>query len=252
MQHSDNSQHPCGKCAFYSGSVWLPVAGDAVSVLTRRFTRNNLQEGQSLYHQGSEGNGVFCVSRGLISLRTHHADGSSTLLRLAYPGDVIGIRAVLGNRPHQTEAIALLPSRVCTVARRGANQIIRGNPDVLARLAARCIDEIDHNHAQIIASATKSNKQRLKNLMLFLMEKHGEAVGTGFRMYLPLSRSDLADLLGVQPETLSRLIGRLEKDNFFAITGRNVLMTGDVYIPKPHNCVRLDGAAACVKEAMVL
>lgn len=225
MQHDSRNQHPCGKCAFYSGSIWQPVAGDAVSVLTRGFSRNDLQEGQSLYQQGSEGNGVFCVSRGLIALRTHHADGSSTLLRLAYPGEIVGFRAFLGNRPHQTEAIALLPSRVCTVARRGANQIIRGNSDVLARLATRCIDEIDKNHAQIIASATTQNKQRLKNLMLFLMEKHGEPVGTGFRMRLPLSRSDLADLLGVQPETLSRLIGRLEKDNFFAITGRVVLMT---------------------------
>ncbi len=226
MQHTNKNQHPCGKCAFYSGSIWQPVAGDAVSVLTRGFSRNDLQEGQSVYQQGSEGNGVFCVSKGLIALRTHHVDGPSTLLRLAYPGEIIGFRAFLGNRPHQTEAIALLPSRVCTVARRGANRIIQGNPDVLARLASRCIDEIDKNHAQIIASATTQNKQRLKTLILFLMEKHGEPAGTGFRMRLPLSRSDLADLLGVQPETLSRLIGRLEKDNFFAITGREVWMTG--------------------------
>ncbi len=226
MQHASKNQHPCGKCAFYSGSIWQPVAGDAVSVLTRGFTRNDLQEGQSLYQQGAESNGVFCVSKGLIALRTHHEDGSSTLLRLAYPGDVIGYRAFLGNRPHQTEAIALLPSRVCTVARRGANQIILANPDVLARLAERCIDEIDNNHAQIIASATTSNRQRLKNLMLFLMEKHGEPVSSGFQMHLPLSRSDLADLLGVQPETLSRLIGRLECDNFFTIKGRKVLMAG--------------------------
>ncbi|MBV1864941.1 MAG: Crp/Fnr family transcriptional regulator [Rhodobacteraceae bacterium] len=225
MQRNNKNQHPCGNCAFYGESIWQPVAGDSVSVLMRGFTRKNLQNGQSLYLQGSEGSGVFCVSKGLIALRTHHMDGSSTLLRLAYPGEIIGFRAFLGNRPHQTEAIALLPSRICTVARRGANQIMRANPEVLAQLAARCIDEIDRNHAQIIATATTSNKQRLKDLMLFLMEKHGRPVEAGHLMRLPLSRSDLADLLGVQPETLSRLIKRLEEDGFCSITGRNVLLS---------------------------
>ena len=225
MQRHKNIHHPCGKCAFYGESIWQPVAGDSVSVLMHGFTRKNLQKGQSLFLQGSEGSGVFCVSKGLIALRTHHMDGSSTLLRLAYPGEIIGFRAFLGNRPHQTEAIALMPSRVCTVARRGANHIMRANPDVLARLAARCIDEIDRNHAQIIATATTSNKQRLKDLILFLMKKHGSPVEAGHLMRLPLSRSDLADLLGVQPETLSRLIKRLEKEDFCSITGRNVLLS---------------------------
>ena len=224
MQHAGKNQHPCGKCAFYSQSIWQPVAGDSVSVLMSGFARKELPEGQSLYQQGSESNGVFCVSRGLIALRTHHADGSSTLLRLAYPGEIIGLRAFLGNRLHRTEAIALLPSRVCIVAQKGANRIVRANPDVLARLASRCIDEIDRTHSQIIATSTTSNKQRLKDLMLFLMENHGKPVEAGLRMRLPLSRSDLADLLGVQPETLSRLIGRLERDGFLSITGREVLL----------------------------
>jgi CRP-like cAMP-binding protein len=224
MQNGGKNRHPCGKCAFHSQSIWQPVAGDAVAVLVSGFTRKELPEGQSLYQQGSESNGVFCVSKGLIALRTHHADGSSTLLRLAYPGEIIGIRAFLANRPHRTEAIALLPSRVCMVAQKGANRLVRANPDVLARLASRCIDEIDRTHAQIIATSTTSNKQRLKDLMLLLMEHHGEPAQAGFRMRLPLSRSDLADLLGVQPETLSRLIGRLERDGFLCITGREVVL----------------------------
>lgn len=238
MQPAGKNQHPCGKCAFYAQSIWQPVAGDCVSVLVSGFARKELQEGQSLYQQGSESKGAFCVSKGLVALRTHHADGSSTLLRLAYPGEIIGIRAFLGNRPHRTEAIALLPSRVCIVARRGANRLMRANPEVLARLASRCIDEIDRTHSQIIATATTSNKQRLKDLMLFLMEKHGDPVNSGRRMRLPLSRSDLADLLGVQPETLSRLIGRLEKDGFLCITGRDVLLSDSSSFRKKYASVR--------------
>jgi CRP-like cAMP-binding protein len=229
MQDSDQSQHPCGNCGFYSESVWQPVAEGSVSLLARGFVRRDLDAGQVLFEQASENRGVYCVSKGLIALRTRHADGASTLLRLAYPGEIIGFRAFLGNRPHQTEARALLDSRVCTVARRGANRIVQANPTVLARLAARCIEEIDRNHARIIAAATTSNKQRFADLLLRLMQDHGERTGDCLQMQLPLSRSDLADLLGVQPETLSRLVGRLEKDGFCRISGRRVM------IPVPDN-----------------
>lgn len=215
--------HPCGQCAFYSQSVWEPVAKSSVAALRHRFTRTELPEGKTLWKQGSENAGVTCISKGLIALRNLHPDGSSTLLRLAYPGEIIGIRSFLTGREHQTEAKALLPSRVCVVSQNRANQIMQNNPDVLSRLAVRCIDEIDRTHERIIATATMSNKEHLAALLQRLMDAHGEKIGDHYMMRLPLSRSDLADLIGVQPETLSRIVGRLEKDGRFKITGRKVV-----------------------------
>lgn len=224
MFDTPNQQHPCGNCAFYAESVWQPVAGRSVSVLSRGFSRKDLKVGQALYYQEDENRGVFCVSKGLIALRTHHDDGASTLLRLAYPGEIIGFRSFLEGRRHRTEARALLPSRVCTVTQQDAAQVVQGNPSVLTRLASRCISEIDRNHERIIAATTTSNKQRLTNILLRLMEAHGERVGDHMRMHLPLSRPDLADLIGVQPETVSRLFKRVQDNGTFHVSGREVQM----------------------------
>lgn len=224
MPKRSSTLHPCGNCAFYSQSVWEPVAESSVAALAHRFKRLDLPEGKTLWQQGRESDGVICVSRGLVALRSLHPDGRSTLLRLAYPGEIIGIRSFLSGKMHQTEAKALLPSRVCIVSQNRATQIIRENPDVLSRLTIRCIDEIDRNHERIIAAATMSNKEQLAALLQRLMHAHGEKIGSHYTMRLPLSRSDLADLIGVQPETLSRLVGRLEKDGRVSVTGRKISM----------------------------
>jgi CRP-like cAMP-binding protein len=217
-------QHPCGKCSFYEKSVWQPVEPGSISVLARGFSRRDLDVGQALFEQDDENRGVFCVSKGLIALRTHHANGTSTLLKLAYPGDVIGFRSFLRNDRHRTGAHALQPSRVCSVAHRDVNRVIHGNPSVLTRLAAQCIAEIDGCHEWIIAAATESNKKRLCDLLHRLMEAHGERIGDHLRMQLPLSRSDLADLIGVQPETMSRLFRRLKSEGAISVSGRDVQM----------------------------
>ncbi len=230
MPDPANQQHPCGNCAFYAASVWQPVTSCSVSVLTRGFSRKDLKEGQPLYYQDDENSGVFCVSKGLIALRTHHADGKSTLLRLAYPGEIIGFRSFLEGRPHRTEARALLASRVCIVGQRDAQKVVCGNPPVLTRLVSRCISEIDRNHERIIAAATTSNKDRLTDILLRLMDAHGERTRDHLRMQLPLSRSDLADLLGVQTETVSRLFKRVQDDGTFCVSGREILMTVASYV----------------------
>lgn len=219
---ASQTPHPCGQCQFYQGSVWTPVDPRAAATLAERFFRRELEADQVLFEQGADNQGVFCVSRGLIALRTHHADGTSTLLKLAYPGEVIGFRSFLDNGIHKTEARALMSSRVCTVARRDAERVVRASPGIMERLAARCVAEIDRSQQRIIATATTSNKDRLAATLMELIARHGEADGAVIRARLPLSRKDLADLIGVPPETLSRLVGRLGKEGYFTFSGREV------------------------------
>ncbi|RUS60844.1 Crp/Fnr family transcriptional regulator [Pseudorhodobacter sp. E13] len=224
MRDYSDLKHPCGNCGFRDQSVWQPVSGAALPMLTRGFDRLPLSSGQVLFEQGEENSGIYCVSKGLIGIRSRQGDGKSTLLRLAYPGEVIGFRSFMAGQPHQTEAQALVPSRVCMVPRHTVRQIMDRTPELLGRLADRCLQEIDRSHAHIIAAATRSNTERLSDLLERLMQIHGEQSAEGRRMTLPISRIDLADLLGIRPETLSRVVARLVSDGPYTISGREVLI----------------------------
>ncbi len=218
------AEHPCASCRFHASSLWQPVAGSTVSTLARGFTRRDLDAGGVLYHQGASSDGLYCVSSGLIAIRSYGPDGASSLLRLAYPGALIGYRAFLAEREHRTEAQALLPTRVCVVARRDAKHVVQACPTVLVRLAERCADELDRCHERIQEAGRLSNKARLARLLDQLMAAHGGEEGSVWRMRLPISRQDLADILGVQPETLSRLMKRLQDDGRIRSSGRWIEM----------------------------
>lgn len=224
MRDYSQLQHPCGNCGFRDQSVWQPVSGAALPMLNRGFDRVPLAAGQVLFGQGEENSGIYCISKGLIGIRSCQGDGKSTLLRLAYPGEVVGFRSFMAGQPHHTEAQALIPSRVCMVPRHAVRQIMDRSPEVLGRLADRCIQEIDRSHAHIIAAATSSNTQRLSDLLDKLLNIHGQDCADGRRMELPISRTDLADLLGIRPETLSRVVARLVSDGPYTINGREVLL----------------------------
>ncbi len=222
MRPASPTTHPCGLCAFCDGSVWQPVAGSALPTLTAGFSRREIAADQALFQQGDDSLGVFCVSRGLFAIRSHQEDGTSILLKLAYPGDIIGFRSFLANEPHKTEARALIPSRICTVARRQADRLVQGDTGVLSRLTGRCVDEIDISRERIIGTATADNKKRLAGILTKLMRVHGRSDGQSQRMRLPLSRTDLADLLGITPETVSRVFKRLKDEGHLEVSGRDI------------------------------
>ena len=215
---------PLREVPFHAQSLWQPVAGAAVSTLARSFTRRELDEGGALYHQGAPSDGVYCVSRGLIAIRSFGPDGASSLLRLAYPGDLVGYRAFLTGRGHRTEARALMPSRVCVVARRDAQRVSR---------PARPFLPVWPSAAPTIWIGIRSVSRRSRvcptrrawlRLLDQLMTAHGEAEGDIRSMHLPISRRDLADILGVQPETLSRLMKRLEAEGLLRSSGRMIVI----------------------------
>jgi len=102
--------------------------------------------------------------------------------------------------------------------------VVDACPAVLVRLAERCADELDLCHERIQEAARVPNKTRLAQLLEELMAAHGKPEGKIRRMRLPISRQDLADILGVQPETLSRLLGRLQDEGLLTSSGRWIEM----------------------------
>lgn len=212
--------HPCGACRFGAASIWQPVADGFRGVLARSFLRRPLAAHEAVYEQGAANDAVYCLSQGMVALRSYRADGGSALVRLVYPGDIFGFRSFLAEDGHQTEAAALIPSRVCVVARREARQIITGSPQTLERIARRCADELATARDWQRTAVKTDNHKRLARLIVQISE--GQTPDTEGLLRLPLSRQDMAAALGIEPETVSRLLGRLRTQAGLDISGRLV------------------------------
>jgi CRP-like cAMP-binding protein len=132
---------------------------------------------------------------------------------------------------HQTTAVALTPASVCLIRRRDALHLMQEAPEVHQALVGRCLAAMDEAQAGLLQNAALSNRDRL---CLFLDRLARAAVpgvadplpGGGVRLMLPMPRTDLAGMLGVQPETLSRLLARLRAEGVVRLVGRAIEVPG--------------------------
>lgn len=212
----------CAECPYGRHTPWKDVPPQRLAILDRLRRRRGFDSGTALFRQGEPNEGLHCISQGVFGISITHRTGTDVMIRLAYPGDTLGARAFLRDAPHRTTAVALTEAAVCTLARRDAVQLTRDAPDVHQELVGRCLAEMDRAEASIVEQACLSNRARLCRLLSDLLERHGEPTGTKLVARLPVSRGTMAGMLGIQPESLSRLFSRLKGEGLIALSGRNV------------------------------
>ena len=213
----------CAVCHVGLRSDWHGLDEAAYALLARGRRRRDYGSGEVVFAQGAENNGVYCVSGGAVGIRRLDNNGNSVLLGLAYPGDTIGYRSFLTGSEHKTGAEALGPSVVCHIDRVTVAELLAQNPALGLRFLKRSIGETEHAHDMMFRQATLSNRHKLVHLLLVLVQRHGRPNSNGSQSIdLPVSRRDLASMVGTRHETISRIIGRLETDGVAHFSGRQV------------------------------
>ena len=213
----------CAVCLVWGRSDWHDFDHAASDMLDRSRRRRDYGPGEIVFAQGDDNDGVYCVSGGTVGIRRLDRSGNSVLLGLAYPGDTIGYRSFLSGGEHKTSAEALGPSVLCHIDRATVAALLAGSPALGLRFLKRSIGEVEHAHEMMFRQATLSNRHKLVHLLLVLVSKHGHRLANGSQsIELPVSRRDLASMVGTRHETISRIISRLETDGIAHFSGRQV------------------------------
>jgi CRP-like cAMP-binding protein len=209
----------CAACEAAPVSELAALGGAGREVLDRVKCRKRLAPGEVLFRQGEPYEALYCVAEGLIGRRMFHESGRAMLTGLVRPGEILGICGLFGPGLHASTAEALLPSSVCLVQGSDARRLAAAQPALRERLLSRCLAALAETERAVLEAATLPAMARLCKLVLGFMPQGCAAPVT---LDLPVSRADLAALLGVQPESLSRLLRRAVADSLFAIEGRRV------------------------------
>lgn len=213
----------CEGCDHRLNNEWQVLEGDALASLGRAKTHRQYRAGQALFAQGDANTGVYCINAGTVGIRQLDASGNAVLLGLAYPGDVLGYRSLLEGRTHKTSAEALGPCAACKIDRRAVLHLLERQPALGLAFLRRSNREVERAHEALFRTAVLSNRQKLLHVLAGLAEQHGEAHADGTHgLDLPVSRRDLASMIGTRHETLSRIMGRVEDEGLARFSGRRV------------------------------
>lgn len=215
----------CLTCQGRTRNEWCVLEGDDLGLLNQVKVCNAYQPGQTIFYQGNPCLGVYCVEEGTVAVRKTDASGRSVIVRMAHAGDTLGYRAFFAGEPYRASADALQASRVCFIDRAAVRRLLDRNPMVGYSFLKHMARDLEEAEEAKLHAAALPVRARLAHLLLMLRERFGQPLGTnGARIELPLSRQDIAAMIGTRPETVARAVRGFEDDGIANFQGREVLV----------------------------
>jgi CRP/FNR family transcriptional regulator, anaerobic regulatory protein len=221
----------CAICAIGIPSSTL-VRGRLAGRGNQFTTRRRYNVGQLIVGAGERENWLAIVLSGVITLTKAMADGRQQIVGLLFASDFLGRPFGTGS-PYVAEAAT--PVELCCFERQYFENVMLNCPDVRQIFLERTLDELDFVREWLLLVGRKTAEERVASLVLLMAKRMcGHASDAlsqprTLRFSLPLSRTQIAECLGLRIETVCRQITRLqmagiiESNNGRAITIHDIV-----------------------------
>jgi CRP/FNR family transcriptional regulator len=219
------SQTSCTNCPRRELTEWRNLEQKSLDLISQQKHDRVLEPGAILFNQGDKCEGIFCIKDGLVGERRVDADGRSALVRLNRPGTTIGYQELLTKTPYRNSAEILQTSHVCFIANSTVRQLIASSPSVGERFLLRSVEDVVQLESDLVEAKTTGVRERLLHVLLIFYEQDGDYEPShGYRINIPISRQDLAALIGTSPETISRTIRQIEDRGLARFRGQEAII----------------------------
>lgn len=189
-------------CVLCEARLYPGLAPEQVCRIRELLIRETYTAHQTMFWEGDEAVYLFALKSGQIKLTTSLPDGRQQILRLAMGGQLLGLESLSG-RKYSYTAEAMTEVAACKINQHDLFEVIRQNPAVSIRVIAALSEELERAETTIRDLGLKSSTERVASFLLSLVPS-----GDGPRATtsLLLSRREMAEMLGLTEETVSRVM----------------------------------------------
>lgn len=199
---------------------------DQIRGLSRHTHATRHQAGSELFGEDTDVAGYANVVSGVVKLSKVLEDGRQQVVGLKFPSDFIG-RLNASSTALSAEAASDVV--ICKVPRAILGHLVEANRDLERQIMDQALRDLDEAREWLVTLGRKSAGERVASF-LFQIGLHlvPDALESGRVEYdLPLSRSDIADFLGLSMETVSRQISILRRNEAVIIHNKRHVIIPD-------------------------
>ena len=209
----------CSTCAF--GSVCLPEGVDKTALRDLHMLVEHVgpyRAGAHVFRTGESFGAIYAVRGGVVKTRLVDDTGQEQILGFHLPGEMVGLNAIHPAK-YPCDAVALDTVFVCRFSFPALATLARRMPRVQQELFR--LLSADIGKASLL-SGDYSADERLAAFLLGLGDRFAARGFSARAFRLAMSRNDIANYLRLAPETVSRVLRRLQESRLVRVDGRDV------------------------------
>lgn len=183
-----------------------------------------LPSGEVLFRENTPGLRVFLLYSGRVKLSCTSRDDRTLLLKIAMPGDILGLSAVVSRSRYEVTARTICPTILRSVLGDPFRSFLVKHGEASLQ-AARMLSEAYRAAFLDVRRLALSESSAARLAGVLLEWGAAESIGKPeMRLTMALTHEELANLVGCARETVTRTLGRFRRQKLIAIHGASILI----------------------------
>ncbi len=216
----------CTACEVRSMRMFCNLSGQALLDYAKLGVDATFPRGATLFAEDSHPDSVFVLCHGQVKLSCTSREGKTLILKMAMPGDVLGLGAVVSNSPYEVTAETATPTRIKNIRRDDFLAFLQRHGEGSLHAAKSLAEE--YKAAFFDARRLALSGSAAGRLASVLLEWGRTSAACGqhrqMRFTMALTHEELANLVGSSRETITRMLGRFRKERLIEVRGASIII----------------------------
>jgi len=215
----------CLTCPHLQERVFCNLSPAALERLSAITSASSYPKGATLFVEGQTARGVFVLCNGRVKLSTSSIDGKTLIVRIADPGEVLGLPATITGKPYELTADAVEPVQANFISGTDFLNFLRDHGEAALRVAQQ-LGETYHAAIAEMRSIglAHSAGEKLARFLLDWCASHGNGKGETSAK-LTLTHEEIAQMIGASRETVTRLFTDFKKKQLLQVKGSTLILS---------------------------
>lgn len=214
----------CLTCPLVKERIFCDLPHPVLATLDAISSSATYPKDAILFVEGQEPRGVFVLCNGRVKLSTTSADGRSIIVRIAEPGEVVGLAGTVSGKAYELTAEALEPLQANFIPRDAFLHFLREHGEAAVRVA-EVLSKIYHATLLEVRylGFSSSTAEKLARFLLDLPATPAHNNGH-LRATLTLTHKEIGETIGASRETVTRLFSHFKREGLIEIHGSSVII----------------------------
>lgn len=196
----------------------------AASELKAAKQTTSYSAGVPIFAEGQSPQGIYMLCRGQAKLVLSGEGKRAQIIKVAEPGEVLGLSAAIANQPHEVTFETLTPCWIDFISRTKLLRLLHEQPEICFRVVQLLGQTLHESYEQFcLFEDTPSAATKLAYVLLNWCAE-GEENIEGIRLKMPLTHKAIAHLIGTSRETVTRTLGEFKNRQIISIEGATLLV----------------------------
>jgi CRP/FNR family cyclic AMP-dependent transcriptional regulator len=213
----------CTDCTVRKDRIFCDMSEAAVSTMDSIKFTAVYPKGSLLFVEGEQPRGVFVLCTGRVKLTTSSTEGKVLIVKIAEPGEVLGVSATILGKPYELSAETIEPAQLNFIKRDDFLKFLAAQPEACMHTAQQLSEKYQSAQREIRSlGLAQTTGEKLAKLLLDWCERNGETTARGTRLKVLLTHEEIAQMIGTTRETVTRILSDFKRRKILDVKGSTV------------------------------